>query len=136
CGNPPPNTPPLASSYTPRPGSISYAGGTLYVADTAAPVIHVVDMFDTLEGSQVISPCNPIERAPLLPSSAENPARVVFAGKVSVATLPTPDLTSPSPLLKPYNTASDDSLRRFLYATDTYDGSVMVFDVSDSSTTR
>ncbi len=136
CGNPPPNTPALATSYTPHPGSISYSGGRLYVADTGAPVIHVIDMFSTLpDGTPSISPCNPIERPPLLPTSAENPARVVFANKVSVATLPTPDLTPPSSLLGDYG-KSDINLRTFLYATDYYDGSVMVFDVSDSSTTR
>ncbi len=129
CGNPAPNTPPLKSSYTPRPGSISYSAGTLYVADLAAPVIHVIDMHDTLghtdpqappqcSNDPILTPCNPIERPPLLPSSAETPARVVFASKVSVAPLPTPDL------------------KRYLYATDVEDSSVMVFDVSPSSTTR
>ena len=109
CTNPAPNVPPLASSYVPRPAEISYADGVLYVADENAPVIHVIAM---------PTPCDPEERAPLLPTSAENPARVVTTNRVGVA----PQLTP--------------SFKRYLYATDPYDLSLMVFDVSPSSTTR
>ncbi len=113
CGNAQPEVPPtgkpLQPTYTPHPGGLSWANGTLYVADIGAPVIHVVDM---------VTPCNPIERAPLLPTSAENPARVVFTTKVSASLLNTP------------------GFKQYLYATDVEDLSAMVFDVSVNSTTR
>lgn len=109
CVQPVVPQPAFKSSYTPRPGGISYAAGTLYVADLAAPVIHVIDMPTV---------CEPVERAPLMPYSAENPKRVVFSSKVSVAPQPNPEL------------------KRYLYATDLEDGSLMWFDVSPTSTTR
>ena len=123
AGLPAPSTPPagaacvfptqpkpaLAPPYTPRPEGMSYAQGTLYVADSAAPVIHVIDL---------ATPCDPIERAPLLAYSAENPKRVVRSERISVAPAPTPDF------------------KRYLYATDIEDGSIMAFDVGPTSTTR
>jgi len=109
CTNGPPGQPPLKSSYKSQPGGMSWANGTLYVADLGAPVIHVLDM---------ATPCNPVERAALLPTSAEDPSRVVFASKVSASLLNTP------------------GFKQYLYATDVVDGSAMVFDVSVGSTTR
>ena len=79
------------------------AGGRLYVADRTAPVIHRV---------QIDDPCDPHALPPLVTSSAEDPLRVVVTSEVAV-----------SPLTL--------DLRRFLYAVDFYDGSMMVFDVSD-----
>ena len=109
CTNPAPGVPPLASSYTPRPAELTYADGVLYVADEDAPVIHVIAM---------PTPCDLAERAPLLPTSAETPARVVTTNRIAVA----PQLTP--------------TFKRYLYATDVYDDSLMVFDVGPSSTSR
>jgi hypothetical protein len=102
-------TPPLKSSYKPRPGGLAYDGSTLYVADLAAPVVHVIDM---------PSPCEPVERVPLAPTSVENPARVVTTSRVAVTPAPTSDL------------------RRYLYATDVEDGSIMMFEVGPNATSR
>jgi hypothetical protein len=132
CSNPKQNVPPLlplcpdggapdaggdagAGCFYAQPGGMSYADGKLYVADLGAPVIHVVDMHDSLGNA---TPCNPIEQAPLLPSSAEQPERVVYASKVAAASQLTPDF------------------KRYLYATDYIDASAMIFDISPSSTTR
>jgi hypothetical protein len=109
CTNPKPTTPALASSYRPRPAALTYADRVLYVADHAAPVIHVIDM---------PTPCEPVERAPLLPTSWERPDRVVTTNRIAVAPVPTPDL------------------KRYLYAADVDDASVMVFDVSPDATVR
>jgi hypothetical protein len=98
-----------AATYTAHPGGISYADGVLYVADISAPVVHVVDL---------PTPCSPVERAPLLPTSAETPARVVLTSRVAAAPFPTPDL------------------KRFVYATDIEDQSIMVFDVGPSAASR
>ncbi len=128
CSNPLPLTPPLKSvcasgggadagsdCYSPQPAGISYADGKLYIADKGAPVIHVVDMRGP-DGTA--TPCDPLEEAPLLPTSVENTERVVFAGKVSAAPTLTPDF------------------KRYLYATDVDDASAMVFDIGPDSTTR
>lgn len=109
CVNPSHPQPALEPPYTPRPAGLAYADGTLYVADLAAPVIHVVDM---------PTPCEPVERAPLVPSSVDDPKRPVTTEHISVSPAPTPDL------------------KRYLYATDFADGSVMVFDVGPNSTSR
>lgn len=109
CVNPQLPQPAYQGTYTPRPAGLAYVDGTLYVADLDAPVIHVVDM---------PTPCEPVERAPLVPSSADEPQRVVFTSKVSVSPQPTPDL------------------KRYLYASDVEDGSLMVFDVGPTSTSR
>ncbi len=96
-------------AYDSRPAGIAKSAEQLFVADTNAPVIHVLDMK---------TPCEPIERAPLLPSSLENPNRVVTTNAISVtATLA-------------------GSLNQFLYATDDYDGTLMAFDVGPSSISR
>lgn len=86
-------------------GEQGQTGGKLYVADIGAPIIHVIDLNDT---------CNPVEAAPLLPTSAEDPSRVVLTDRVAVSGL-TP------------------SERRYVYATDVEDKSVMAFDVSATS---
>ena len=130
CSNPIRIDPPLQSTYSPRPSGLSYADGTLYVADIGAPVIHVVDMHDVdAQGNPIVTPCNPVERAPLLPTSAEDPSRVVFASRVSVAQILTPEFPTASGM-------SSAAFKRYLYATDVDDASAMVFDVSAQSTTR
>src|SRR6185503_2651708 len=83
--------------------------GRLFVSDDSASVIHVVDMHD---------PCGAEEKEPLLPVSVADPTRVVVSGAIAV-----------SPL------TSDG--QRFVYAADVKNnGSLMVFDVSTTSTER
>jgi hypothetical protein len=102
-------------SYVARPAGLSYADGKLYIGDIGAPLIHVVDMHGP-DGRP--TPCNPVEQAPLLPTSVDNPARVVFVKKVAAANEVTPDF------------------KRYLFASDVDDASAMVFDVGANSTTR
>jgi hypothetical protein len=95
--------------YTSKPAGLTYADGKLYVADQGAPVIHVIDM---------PTPCDPIEQLPLVPWSVDDPLRAVVTERVSVSPAPTPDY------------------KRYLFATDYNDGSIMVFDVGPNATTR
>lgn len=99
-----------SETYEPHPVhlEIDKETGLAYIADDAAPVVHVVDLSD---------PCNPIERAPLLPMSVVDPERAVFTREVAV-----------SP------TTSDG--RKYAYAIDYREGSMMVFDVSLGATDR
>ncbi len=99
-----------ASGYVPRPGTFALdeETSTLYVSDEAAPVIHRLDVSD---------PCNIVEREPLLPRSVVRPEREVVTRAVAV-----------SP------TTSDG--KKFVYAVDLREGSVMVFDVSVGSVDR
>jgi hypothetical protein len=98
------------SGYVAHPTRLAHdpQSGLLYVADDQAPVIHVID---------VTSPCRPTQREPLLPMSADDPWRVVTTRALSL-----------SP------TTTDG--KRFLYAVDGREGSLMVFDVSLGSTDR
>ncbi len=75
----------------------------LYVADGAVPVIHVIDVSD---------PTNPQELAPLLATSVRNPTKTVTVGPLAI-----------SPPTRDY--------KRFLYAVDESEGTVMVYDVTD-----
>ena len=75
----------------------------LYVADGAVPVIHVVDVSD---------PTRPTELAPLLATSVRDPAKVIRVGHIAI-----------SPPTRDY--------RRYLYAVDETEGTVMVYDVTD-----
>ncbi|NUP10921.1 MAG: hypothetical protein HOW73_33160 [Polyangiaceae bacterium] len=86
----------------PDGGTPGASGASLYVSDIGVPVIHVLDLAD---------PCTPIEGEPLLPTSAEDPSRVVITDRVAVSRL-TP------------------SAHRYLYAIDVEDRSVMAFDIS------
>jgi hypothetical protein len=104
CVNPPVQAPVGAPAITSRPSGLSYAAGRLYVSDLDLPLIHVIDL---------PTPCAPAEIDPLLPTSLEDPTRIVTTTHVAVA----PSLTP--------------SLKRYLYAIDAGDGSAMVFDVSD-----
>ncbi len=103
-----PLTPPKPSSFTPRPGGFAPAGSVLYVADQGAPVIHVLD---------VSNPCSPKELPSLLPMSFDWPSRVVTTSRLAASPL-TP------------------SGKRYVYAIDDYDASLMAFDVSPGSTNR
>lgn len=98
-----PATSPSGASYAPFPAGMAAAGGRLYVADRNAPVIHRL---------QVDDPCDPHEIPPLVTSSAEDPFREVFTSEIAI-----------SPLTL--------DLKRYLYAVDVFDASIMVFDVSD-----
>ncbi len=78
----------------------------LYVADGQVPVIHVIDVSD---------PTNPTEVAPLLATSVRNPSRTIRVGALAI-----------SPATRDY--------KRYLYAVDESEGTVMVYDVTDPST--
>jgi hypothetical protein len=75
----------------------------VYVGDSEVPVIHVLD---------VSNPARPVELAPLLATSVAEPTRRVAVGDIAI-----------SPVTRQY--------QRYLYAVDTTDGSVMVYDVTD-----
>jgi hypothetical protein len=106
----PQNTPCASPSLRPHPYALALSDdGRLFVSDDTASVIHVVDMRD---------PCEASEKAPLLPFSAADPSRGVISSAIAV-----------SPL------TSDG--KRFVYASDVKNnGSLMVFDVSTTSTVR
>lgn len=109
CSEVAPPSAPTPGRRTPQPAGFAIAEGRLYVADQAAPVIHVVDTSDT---------CNLKELSPLLPLSLREPERVVTTRRVAVSPL--------TPLGK-----------RYLYAIDAEDqpgASVMAFDVSPDAT--
>lgn len=78
----------------------------LYVADGAVPLIHVIDVSD---------PANPREQAPLLATSLRNPGRVIGVGPLAIS-------------------PATHDFKRYLYAVDESDGTVMVYDVTDPVT--
>lgn len=109
--DPRPNQSPQSGPFRARPSGLALDKGTLYVADSDAPLIHEVDLSD---------PCRPVEKAPLLTRSFDRPDRVVTTSRVAVSPL-TP------------------SGRKFVYAIDQYDtptASIMAFDVSPGATDR
>ena len=81
---------------------------TVYIADEGLPLIHVVDLS---------TPGAPHELAPLLATSQLDPSRVVQVKEIAI-----------SPPTREY--------KRFLYAIDRNDGSIMVYDVTDPATTQ
>ncbi|HMJ51478.1 MAG TPA: hypothetical protein VK540_05360 [Polyangiaceae bacterium] len=101
---------PVPPILKPHPYALALADdGRLFVSDDSASVIHVVDMQD---------PCSAEEKAPLLPFSVADPLRAVISGAIAVS-----PLTSEG--------------KRFVYAADVKNnGSLMVFDVSSTSTVR
>lgn len=108
CSELPTPLPPPPSPRAPRPAGFALADDRLYVADEAAPVIHVID---------TSSACNLTALPSLLPMSVREPQRVVTTRRVAVSPL-TP------------------SGKQFVYAIDAEDqpgASVMVFDVSPPS---
>ena len=111
CGDAPPPQATLPSNRSPQPAGIALADDRLYVADQAAPVVHVLD---------TNSVCGMHELDALLPMSLREPQRIVTTNRVAVSPL-TP------------------AGRRFAYAIDAEDqpgASVMVFDVSPGATER
>lgn len=106
---------PPVEKFQPQPAGFAvleqaaHRAERLFIADRAAPVIHVLDVTD---------PCNLRELTPLLPESFVDPTRIVTTKKLAVS----PPTTDGS---------------RYLYAIDERNnGSVMIFDVSDEATTR
>lgn len=109
CSEVPAPTAPAPGQRRPQPAGIALGGERLYVADQAAPVIHVLD---------ASSPCALAELPSLLPMSLREPHRVVVTRRLAVSPL-TP------------------AGKRYVYAIDAEDqpgASVMVFDVSPDST--
>ncbi len=96
----------LPGSLAPTHAVSAVKDGTmLYVADDAQPLIHVVDLS---------KPASPRELAPLLATSVANPSRKVSVGALAV-----------SPPTRDY--------KRFLYAIDKREGSILVYDVTDAA---
>lgn len=92
----------------PRLVSIVRDEQTLYVADEAVPFIHVLDLSTSGQ---------PRELPPLLATSLADPSRAVMVREIAI-----------SPPTRDY--------KRFLYAVDRTDGSIMVYDVTDPHTTQ
>jgi len=93
---------PLSS---PNPNAIAMRSDVplLYVSDGALPLIHVIDLTD---------PTSPKEQPPLLATSVLEPSRQVTVGAIAL-----------SPPTHDYHL--------YLYASDTNNGSLMVYDVTD-----
>ena len=97
--------PPLPKLTEPSPAGFAQSSDSLYVADRALPLVHVIDSSD---------PCAATEWHPLYAVSYSAPSRVVTTSRVAVSPL-TP------------------GGKQFVYAVDETDqptASVMVFDVS------
>lgn len=88
---------------TPQPVASVLDDQYLYVADGTVPLIRVIDMS---------TPGAPHELAPFIPSSLADPSRIVTVKDLAV-----------SPPTREY--------KRFMYAVDREQGSLMVFDVTD-----
>jgi len=88
---------------SPRPVAMARDDQTLYIADDALPLIHVVDLS---------TPGAPRELPPFVVSSLVDPSRNVSIRDVAV-----------SPPTREY--------KRYLYAVDRMDGSIAVFDITD-----
>jgi hypothetical protein len=104
-------TAPAPDKRSPQPAGLAVSDDRLYIADQAAPVIHVLD---------TTSVCGMTELPSLLPMSLREPERVVTTRRVAISPL-TP------------------AGRRFAYAIDAEDqpgASVMVFDVSPGATDK
>lgn len=104
---------PVPEAYRPRPADLALDDEQrLYVADTEAPLVHVLDASD---------PCALAALPPLEPRSYLDPGAVITTRRVAVSPL--------TPLGKRFVYAVDNSLTRSA-------GSLMVFDVSPGSTER
>jgi hypothetical protein len=109
CDGPTINYGPHTASSVSLPGGIELTDDArLFISDRSAPLVHVYDLSD---------PCAPQVEPALLPESFEARNRVVTTSAVAVS-----------------SQTSDG--RRFAYAVDDYDGSVMVFDVTPGSSDR
>lgn len=87
----------------PRLVSMVRDDSLVYIADEGVPLIHVVDMSD---------PRSPQELAPFVATSQADPSRVVKIKEIAISP-PTRDF------------------KRYLYAVDRVEGSILVYDVSD-----
>ncbi len=98
-------------TFVSTPSSLWYTEGDdrLYVGDLTTPLIHVLD---------ASSACDLRELQPLVATSRQEPHRVVATTKVAA-----------SQRLAP-------GFKRYVYAVDVEDRSLMVFDVSDDTETR
>ena len=92
----------------PRLVSMARDDQTIYIADEGVPLIHVIDMS---------TPSAPRERAPLIAMSVADPTRAVKVKDIAI-----------SPPTREY--------KRFLYAVDRSEGSIMIFDVTDPASTQ
>jgi len=81
-------------------------GQILYVADNGLPLIHVIDLS---------TPGAPKELPPLVATSLTNPSRKVSVGQIAI-----------SPATRDY--------KKYLYAIDQKEGSLIVYDVTDPPT--
>lgn len=107
---------PLPISVPPaRPAGLALAGDRLFVGDRQAPLVHVLRFGGA---SELATPCEPTLEPPLFATSLSEPTRLVTTSKLAVSEQGTLDG------------------KRFLYAVDGGEGSLMVFDVSDDSTAR
>jgi hypothetical protein len=95
----------ISPDSEPKPAAIVMRDDVplLYVSDEGLPLIHVIDLSD---------PTSPREQTPLLATSVNEPSRQVSVGAIAL-----------SPPTRDY--------KRYLYATDSKIGSMMVFDVTD-----
>jgi hypothetical protein len=96
------------TAFNSQPAGIAFKDGHLYVADRGVPLVHDLDLTD---------PCAPRELSPLVPSSIEDPSRIVTTSDVAVS-----DLTRDK--------------KRFVYAVDNDVGDLMAFDVSPGNQQR
>jgi len=92
--------------FVSTPSSLWLSDGLLYVSDLTAPLVHVLS---------ATSACELTELPPLHATSQEDPNRVVVTTRVAA-----------SDRLAPGN-------KRYVYAIDAEDRSLMVFDVSDDA---
>jgi hypothetical protein len=104
---------PAPDTFVPWPGDVALADdGRLFISDDQAPVVHVLDVGD---------PCNLSELPSLEPRAFTDPTAVVTTGKLAVSRL--------TPLGKRYVYAIDES-------STSSSGMLMVFDVSPGSSDR
>ncbi len=96
----------VAINKSPAAGN---TGGRVFVSDLSLPLIHIVDVNDV---------CAPrLEDNPLVATSIENPTRTVITSRLAVSPL-TP------------------AEKRYLYAIDAEDRSVLAFDVTSASSPK
>ncbi len=102
-------SPAAQQQYESYPSAMARSDKRLFIADAKAPVIHVLN---------IPTPCEPDEGLPLLPSSKDEPNRIVTTNAVAV----TGTLAA--------------ELGQFVYAVDDYNGSLMAFDVGPKASSR
>ncbi|MCH2109421.1 MAG: hypothetical protein MK135_08825 [Polyangiaceae bacterium] len=101
----------IQGDYEARPSDFSYRDGALLVADSGAPIIHIIDAQE---------PCALRELDPLFATSLDSPERVVVTSKVEVSPK-TPDG------------------RQYVYALDEVGeqaASIMVYDITPGAVSR